>query len=682
MRILSLSLLLATLPALAEHLPGGNLGVRCVGGNQYEVTLKLWRECTGSAMIDQGISFVNECGVSFSLNSMPLISTANVSPICEGQTGQTTCDGGTLVGIEEYTYQVIVFLSPCDFWRIYWSTCCRYPALNLEGSQGIYIEALVNNSGPACVELPTFVEDTPPLVCVNQHVSYDPGVLFDQGQELRFRLIDARRLLNADPFNLDIQPVTYQSPFNGAEPYTGLAIDSLTGQITFTPLAQGYIVCVIAVDVRDANGVLRGTITRDFPFIAQVCDNAVPDADSGVLENAIGLASITGPYSLEACGNSCVDAVIVDPDGAQTLSITSNIESAIPGASFNVNGANPAVVTICFGGGATQGTYLFTLTAQDDACPVRGTQIFTYTVAYGDDPDAGSGATIAICPGESVDLDALMNGQEGGSWSEGPVVIAEGTYTYTVTTSCGEEVAVFEVVAGPAPDAGADSTGHICEGGTINLQNLLTGEPGGTWSEGPEVSQPGAYTYSLSSGCGSDEAVFTVSILQPAYAGDGDEILVCPQTLAFTMLDSMPGDPVPGGAWLYGVDAVDGVFDPAIDPDGDYCYTIANACGSDTACLRINFLDPLDPYCIFLGVLEVMEESLLHPNPTSGSLNLGNRLPAVAEVIDASGRVVWRQPAPSYATMLLPAGLSDGCYALRLHRPDGTVTVHRFELMR
>lgn len=682
MRILTLILLLASLPALAEHLPGGNIGVRCISGNQYEVTLKLWRECTGSAMINQGISFVNECGVSFSLNNMPLISTANVSPICEGQAGQTTCDGGTLVGIEEYTYQVVVFLSPCDYWRIYWSTCCRYPALNLQGSQGLFIEALVNNSGPACVELPTFVEDTPPLVCVNQPVSYDPGVLFEQGQQLRFRLIDARRLLNSDPLNLDIQPVTYQSPFTGAEPYTGLAIDSLTGQITFTPLAQGYIVCVIAVDVRDANGVLRGTIMRDFPFIAQVCDNVVPDAASGVVENATGLVTVTGPYSLEACGNSCFDAVITDADGAQTLTISSNIESAIPGASFSVNGTNPAVVTICFGGGATQGTYLFTLTAQDDACPVRGTQVFTYTVSYGDDPDAGSGATVAICPGESVDLGALMNGQAGGAWSDGPLVSAVGSYTYTVSTSCGEDMAVFEVVAGTTPNAGADSTGYICEGGTINLQNLLTGDLGGTWSEGPEVSMPGTYTYSLSSGCGADEAVFVVDILQPPYAGDGDEILVCPQSPAFTMLDSMPGDPIPGGAWLYGIDAVDGVFDPTLDPDGDYCYAIGNICGSDTACLRINFLDPLDPYCIFLGMDEVEQESLPYPNPSIGLLNLANRESAIVEVIDASGRTVWSQYVASHAIVHIPPGIVGGCYALRLTNANGAVTVHRIQLLR
>ena len=183
MRILTLSLLLWALPALAEHLPGGNISVRCVSGNQHEVTLKLWRECTGVPMISQSINFVSSCGVTFALEDIPLISVANVSPICEGQADQTTCDGGTLIGIEEYTYRTNVFLSPCNFWRIYWSTCCRFPALNLQGSQGIYIEALVNNQGGNCIEYPTFSDDVPPLVCVNQPVSYDPGVVFAQGQD-------------------------------------------------------------------------------------------------------------------------------------------------------------------------------------------------------------------------------------------------------------------------------------------------------------------------------------------------------------------------------------------------------------------------------------------------------------------------------------------------------------------
>lgn len=682
MRILTLSVLLWALPALAEHLPGGNISVRCISGNQHEVTLKLWRECTGVPMIDQSVGFVSSCGVTFELDNIPLISVANVSPVCESQADQTTCNGGALIGIEEYTYRTTVFLSPCNSWRIYWSTCCRFPALNLQGSQGIYIEALVNNQGGNCIDYPTFTDDVPPLVCVNQPVSYDPGVVFTQGQDLRFRLIEARRLLNADPQNLDIQSVGYQSPFTGPEPYTGLAIDSLTGQISFTPLGQGYIVCVIAIEVRDANGTWRGTIMRDFPFIAQACDNNVPDAASGVAENIDGALAATGPYALNACGTGCFSVAISDADALQTVSLESNF--GIPGGGIELLPGNPASATICLDGSAPPGTYLFTITASDDACPVIGTQVFTYAITVLADAGAGADATVPLCPGETIDLNDFLTGQPGGSWSDGPVVSALGTYTYTVQGPCGEDSAVIDVVAGTAPDAGTDATVEICTDGEVDLSVYVNGVSGGVWSNGPEVNAPGEYTYTVSNACGSDEAVFTVNELPDPEAGESNSILVCTQQEAFNLIDSLVGTPDSGGAWFFEDEPASGTFDPTMSSEGDYCYVVAHPqCGSDTACVRVNFVDPSDPYCLTLGVAETSPRAFLHPNPSEGLLSIRIDRPSRAEAIEASGRSVWSvQLGTGISTVTLPAHLANGTYALKLLYADGSIHVQRFELLR
>jgi hypothetical protein len=686
MRILTLSLLLWALPALAEHLPGGNISVRCVSGNQHEVTLKLWRECTGVPMIAQSVSFVSSCGVTFSLN-IPLISVANVSPVCEGQADQTTCDGGTLIGIEEYTYRITVFLSPCNFWRIFWNTCCRFPALNLQGSQGIYIEALVNNLGGTCIEYPSFSDNTPPLVCVNQPVSYDPGVVFTQGQQLRFRLIEARRLLNADPQNLDIQSVSYQSPFTGPEPYTGLAIDSLTGQITFTPLGQGYIVCVIAIEVSDANGAWRGTIMRDFPFIAQVCDNAVPDAASGTVTNLAGAGAATGPYEVLACGQVCFDAAITDTDAAQIVSLTSNIADAIPGATFNVVEGNPAVAAICVdASGLAAGQYLFTISALDDACPVRGAQSFSYVLTVAEsDVDAGDDASADICPGATLDLSTLVTGDPGGAWSEGPVVSTAGTYTYTVSGICGDDIATFTISEANVADAGADAQVDICQGAQTDLAAFVTGASGGVWSGGSSVvSLGGTYTYTVSNACGSDEAAFTVTVFAPASAGLDNQILVCPQAAPFQMIDSLLGSAEPGGSWTLDGAPVDPVFDPSMGTEGEYTYSVTSpVCGDASALLSINFLDPTDPYCLTLGVTEQWSTMRVHPNPSDGLLLLDLSANSRAEVLDASGRLVHHaSPGIGASSVVLPASLTNGSYALRITRPDGSVTVARFELIR
>lgn len=688
MRLLTLTAALAaTLSLFAEHLPGGNIAVRCVSGNQHEITLRLWRECSGAPMIEQALTLVNSCGVSFTLNNVPLIATSNVSPVCADQLDQTTCNGGTLIGIEEYVYRTTVFLSPCNFWRIYWSTCCRLPALNTQGSQGIYIEALVNNQGGACNALPSFADAAPPVVCMGQPVSYDPGVLFTQGQQLRFRLINARRLINPDPQNLDIQSITYQAPFTGTEPYTGMAIDSLTGQITFTPAVQGYIVCAMAVETR-VGGVWRGTIMRDFPFIVQACSNQVPDAASGTVGNLQGPGGTTGAYALTACGPLCFDVTVADPDAGQTLTLSSNVTSAIPGASISYAGTNPVVATVCMPGTLANGTYLFTIAALDDACPVRGSQTYTYVVTRSASTvNAGADATASLCPGGTVDLSTLVTGDAGGSWSAGPVVSEPGTYTYTVSGSCGQDEAVFTVTPGTAPDAGGDAQVSVCAGDDVDLSAYLTGDAGGSWSPaGPLVSAPGIYTYTVTNGCGSDAATIVVSAVEPPDAGLSAAITVCPQAAPFQMIDSLQGSPAFGGTWTLGGAPHAPIFNPGSDGEGVFCYTVPASlpCPSATACLTITLLDAQSPDCISLGVPAGSNTFRFYPNPSNGTLQIDAPGALRAEVLDAAGRTAWSigLNGSGSGILALPASLGNGSYALRVIHADGAVSAHRFELVR
>ena len=284
--------LLLTSSLFAEHLPGGNITYRCLGNNQYEVTLQLWRECSGTAMIGQNLAFESSCGVQFTLNNIPLVSQQEVSPVCAGQQAQTTCNGGSLIGIELYTYRTTLFLSPCDGWTIYWNTCCRNTSVNLQLQQGLYIEAKLNNGNAACVDSPVFDDDMPPFVCVGQPVSYDLGVTVDGDYTLEYAFIAARRYTPA------IEPVLYTAPYTPQEPFTDMTLNGTSGNISFTPTVQGYVVCVVEVRFFGPNGNLVGTVMRDFPFVVQACSNSVPDAASGTLGTVTGNASATGPYAL------------------------------------------------------------------------------------------------------------------------------------------------------------------------------------------------------------------------------------------------------------------------------------------------------------------------------------------------------------------------------------------------
>jgi hypothetical protein len=47
----------------ADHNSGAYITYECVGPNQYKVTLKRQRDCSGSTVSGSGISFSNDCGL-------------------------------------------------------------------------------------------------------------------------------------------------------------------------------------------------------------------------------------------------------------------------------------------------------------------------------------------------------------------------------------------------------------------------------------------------------------------------------------------------------------------------------------------------------------------------------------------------------------------------------------------
>ena len=144
-----------------------------------------------------------------------------------------------------------------------------------------------------------------------------------------------------------------------------------------------------------------------------------------------------------------------------------------------------------------------------------------------------------------------------------------------------------------------------------------------------------------------------------------------------------------GGTWSFEGVPDDGMFDPAMDAAGTYCYVMqASApCLNDTACATITILDPTDPICISLGVPENNSSTVhLSPNPSNGRMLVTGLAKTCirAEVMDAQGRVVHaqRMNANSNVRIDLPNGLINGPYLLHFHFVDGTTNTQRFELLR
>ncbi|MDQ3101722.1 MAG: hypothetical protein M3R08_10080, partial [Bacteroidota bacterium] len=271
------------------------------------------------------------------------------------------------------------------------------------------------------------------------------------------------------------------------------------------------------------------------------------------------------------------------------------------------------------------GEYTYTV-AGTGACG-NGTASAIITVSVADLIDAGDDGAITVCPGDPViDLFTALTGtpDPGGTWtapdgtvSDGsfdPATAVPGVYTYIIAgmAPCPDVEASVTVDIGISADPGQDGAATLCASDpAILLFDQLGGtpDPGGIWtspdgsaSDGsfdPAVNAPGGYTYSFpaAGGCAAGASTVTITIGTTVNAGEDASTSLCFSSPAIDLFATLVGTPDPGGTWTDPTGtAFGGTFDPAIDPPGDYTYTVGGGnCPADIAIVSINVVTEPDP---------------------------------------------------------------------------------------
>lgn len=549
----SIGLLFSANVAKASHIAGGDINYVCLGNNQYQINLNLFVDCLGfDPGASQTITFTSTCGGSATATvNVTNPGGTEISQLCPSQLNNSTCNGGTLPGMWVFSYTGVVTLSPtCNTWNMSWTTCCRNNAIeNLTnpGSLDSYIEATMNSATDSCNTSPSFTSQPIPYVCINQAVNYSYGVVETDGDSLYYSLVNA---LGGGGTLL-----TYDPGYTASVPIPGIAIDPLTGQLTFTPTLLGNFVVVVMVQEYDSNGNLLGTTMRDIQFIVQNCTNGVPSSSGGAISNLNGTAVQTSPYALELCEGSSFsfNAVYTDVDPSDSLSIVTNLLSVLPGATITTSGANPLTATITWTApvGSANTNTSFSITINDGACPIQGQQTFVYDINVL--PRTSAGADRILCGVQTAQLAA-----SGGSvftWSvisgpplvvgtnfscnpcANPVASPSSTTTYEVTSNLsGTCINKDTVTITIVPDYSftvSQSATNTCLLQPINLNVSVnpTGNYTYSWTPGnylnnPNsaspvaiITTPGTYSYTVNvtspQGCVKTD---TVSIItNPSY---------------------------------------------------------------------------------------------------------------------------------------------------------------------
>ena len=314
--------------ARATHLVGGDFYYVHLGGDQYQITLKVYRDCSPANTNGTGFDESVVIGMWDGIGTIGAADVINI-PLVLSNVSNVPVEMGNPCGtpppelcIEQAIYTATATLPPTTYgWDLVYQRCCRNPTIvNLDdfgGAENAGMTLLVHipgtevttesNSSPAFQELP------PVALCSNLPFVWNHSAVDPDGDDLVYSLCaplqggDAANAQPNPPSTPPYMPVPYFPGFTWDNPMTAsppLAIDASSGQLTCTPTVPGqYAVGICVQEFR--NGVLLSTVIRDFQFNVTACEpteieleaDAVPFASAELMDlvpyqNAIGLPDV------------------------------------------------------------------------------------------------------------------------------------------------------------------------------------------------------------------------------------------------------------------------------------------------------------------------------------------------------------------------------------------------------
>lgn len=268
----------------ASHIIGGYIQYRHLGGNTYEVTLTIYRDCYYG-----GPGFDNPAFVGIYRSNGTLYQTLSIAdPVIRklDPNLQNPCVVvPKTICVQEGVYKDTVHLpSATGGYDLVYQRCCRNRTIlnilspNLTGATYTahipgHNQVIGRNSSPIFNQFP------PIAICVGESLIVDQSAIDPDGDSLSYALctpLNGRTSNQAQPNPPPPPPhstVTYTNGYSAAYPLASnppLAIDPVTGWLTGHPILQGQFVVGICV-TEYRNGQVINTYLRDFQFNVIQC---------------------------------------------------------------------------------------------------------------------------------------------------------------------------------------------------------------------------------------------------------------------------------------------------------------------------------------------------------------------------------------------------------------------------
>lgn len=496
---------MAPLKTMASHAAGGEIAYEYVGGNQYRIYFKFFRDCSGINEDKQVmLCYTNTCsGIT---SSFPLLKLATTLPSgdtngSEVSTGcaayPTTCRDmhSAIPGYKEWWYTGLLTLqSKCELWRFSVTIISRNASNNLgtAGMYHFYVEATLNNKDAPNNSSPFFSVKPVPYVCYNVPYTFNNGAIDVDGDSLTFEMKVPETNDNCPAAPSDIQFLFANPPYNiqnnPLQTNNTFSLDPNTGQMQFIPALQGTFTLTLQTN-EYRKGIFIGSVMRDIQVQSLICQNQP-----------------TINYNINSLVNDTLSNNIIDACTDVPMSYCFNFQASASGtvliASDNHNVAAPGSVISYMGQGSDHikgciywqptvkdiGLKIFTVVVKDSTCKPPGislTQSYNLSIRVRQPPKLNFDTT--ICPGDSVQIQAskgskfewteLPGGDQGSlscSTCPNPIAKPLKPTTYILKTDafayCGKNTDTARIFLLPRPSpVTASNNSPLCEHDTLKL---------------------------------------------------------------------------------------------------------------------------------------------------------------------------------------------------------------------
>lgn len=429
-----------SIPASAQIL-GGEINYRCLGQNKYEAFVDLVASC--STTINTPTLYVQTPSTTFQADSVTLFGQFIEYNLTENCPGSDTCNPYKTI---KYRYRGVFDLSShsgCGF-KLYIEEPTTNIATTYANRTSFCVYTELNRCADTCRQSPQLKTYGPTIYAYNQDLvasfSMDEGI--QAGDSLVYTLTPALVSLS--------QPVTYSSNATSVRPLmffgfpnhnlqwpAGFRLSPTDGTLLFRPTIKNQIgtVAVQITIYKEINGVqtvvTRKQIEKHFQILSSQL-NQIPQ--------------ILPPYSKQACVGvrTCMKIDTDDDDSTDILTVQFDglLSSGMDIVVLDTSSPHPSY-EICFTPDSSQISnipYKFMAIAKDNACPMRGQSIRSFSFFVREPVKANPITQIDSCGKLTFQLPSPNNVQ----WASSSVQVKDSSTNTTTPFSFPTDSAYLE----------------------------------------------------------------------------------------------------------------------------------------------------------------------------------------------------------------------------------------------